>query len=309
VLPLSFDYGLYQVFLAFNAGARLVLERSFVYPGVILELLNRERVTGLPLVPMLAALLLKQDLRSAASTLRYITNTGAVIPPAHFAALRQQLPDVRIFSMYGLTECKRVSFLPPDELDRRPTSVGKPMNNVEVFVADAEGRLSTHGTGELVVRGANVMQGYWRAPELTDRVLKPGPLPGQKLLYTGDIFEIDDDGYMYFQGRVDDMIKSRGQRVSPKEVENVLYELPGIVGAAVVGVPDPLAGNYVKAFVRLQTGITLSEQDVIRHCSQRLEDFMVPRVVAFVNELPTTHSGKIDRRTLAESSATRTSVH
>jgi acyl-CoA synthetase (AMP-forming)/AMP-acid ligase II len=280
-----------------------VLERSFVYPTVVLGLLEQERVTGLPLVPTLAALLLKHDLRAFDLALRYITNTGAALPPAHIALLRSQLPKVRIFSMYGLTECKRVSFLPPEDLELRPTSVGRPMNNVEVFVADDAGALSPTGTGELVIRGSNVMTGYWRSPEETARVLRPGPLVGQHLLYSGDRFRIDEDGFMYFEGRLDDMMKSRGQRVSPKEVEHVIYEIPGVTGAAVVGTPDPILGMAVTAYVTVQASSAITEQDVIRHCLQHLEDFAVPKIVFLVDHLPQTPSGKVDRRALAARAA------
>jgi amino acid adenylation domain-containing protein len=301
VLPLSFDYGLYQLFLAFNAGATLILERSFVYPAVMLELIEREQVTGLPLVPTLVALLLKYDIGTLARSLRYITNTGAALPLSHIKALRAQLPSVRIFSMYGLTECKRVSFLSPEEIDERPTSVGKPMDNVEVFVADERGNLQPTGTGELVVRGSNVMVGYWRAEEATDAILRPGPYPGQRLLWTGDRFRIDDDGYMYYIGRLDDMIKSRGQRVSPKEVEDVIYSLVGVNAVGVVGVPDPILGMAVIAYVSADRERGLTEQDVLRHCAQYLEDHMVPKTVTFVDELLKTSAGKIDRRRLRES--------
>ena len=299
VLPLSFDYGLYQVFLAFKAGARLVLEPSFVYTTLLIDVLVREGVTGLPIVPMMAALLMKHDMSALQGTLRYITSTGSALPPAHITALRTRFPNTRIYSMYGLTECKRVSFLPPDELDARPTSVGKPMDNVEVFVIDEHGQLHESGVGELVIRGANVMQGYWRAPEETARVLKPGTLPGQSWLHSGDLFRIDEDGYMYFLARLDDMIKSRGQRVSPKEVENVVYELPGVYAVSVVGVPDATLGHFVKAFVHVDDETALTEQDVLRHCAKRLEDFMVPKVIEFVSSAPTTDSGKLHRRLMA----------
>jgi len=296
VLPLSFDYGLYQLFLAFSSGARLVLERAFMYPTALLELIARERVTALPMVPTLAALFTRQNLSTCdLSSLRYITNTGAPLPITHIRLLRQALPHVQIVSMYGLTECKRVSFLPPEEIDERPGSVGHPMDNVEVFVADENGRLATHGTGELVIRGSNVMQGYWAAPEETARVLKPGPLPGQVLLYSGDRFHIDADGYMYFEARLDDVIKCRGQRVSPREVENVLYEIAGVTGASVSGIPDEILGTAVKARLSLDRSVTLTEQAVLRHCAARLEDFMVPRVVEFVDDFPVTESGKIRR--------------
>jgi long-chain acyl-CoA synthetase len=304
VLPLSFDYGLYQLFLAFQAGARIVLERSFVYPTLMLELMAKERVTGLPIVPMVAALLLRYDLGAAdLSSLRYITNTGAVLPPPHIDALRQSLPHVRVFSMYGLTECKRVSYLDPDELDRRPTSVGKAMGNVEVYLVDGESRRLDCGIGELVVRGANVMQGYWKSSADTARVLRPGPLPGERVLHTGDIFRIDDDGFLYFQHRLDDVIKSRGQKVSPREVEDVLHGAPGVSEALVVGVPDDLLGEAVKGFVTLAPGASTTEQAILSHCAVHLEDFMVPRAIEIVDDLPHNGSGKLARRTLQMSAA------
>lgn len=296
VLPLSFDYGLYQLFLAVSSGARLVLEKTFVYPSTVLELIARERVTAFPIVPTIAALLARLDLgHHDLSSLRYITNTGAPLPPAHIRFFRASLPHVSIFSMYGLTECKRVSYLAPDEIDSRPDSVGHPMDNVEVFIADEQGVLAATGAGELVIRGSNVMQGYWGAPDDTARVLRPGPLAGQHLLYTGDRFRIDAQGYMYFEGRLDDVIKSRGQRVSPKEVENVLYELNGVTAAAVSGIPDEVLGTAVKARIVVDPAIPLTEQAVLRHCAARLEEFMVPTVVEFVDGLPLTDSGKIVR--------------
>ncbi len=308
VLPLSFDYGLYQIFLALRAGASVVLERAFVYPSAILEILERESVTGLPLVPTLAAMLLKHDLRARRLAIRYVTSTGAAFPTSHIKALREQLPNARFFSMYGLTECKRVSYLPPDQLDVRPTSVGKPMDNVEVYVADEQGQLRESGEGELVIRGANVMRGYWRAPELTAQYLKPGLYPGEQLLYTGDRFRIDEQGYMYFVARLDDMLKSRGQRVSPREVEDVIYQLPGVTGVAVIGTPDALLGNFVNAVLTVDPPGSLSEQQVMRHCADVLEDYMVPRAIHFVDSLPRTESGKIDRRRVAIP-ARRTHAH
>ena len=297
VLPLSFDYGLYQLFLAMQVGARVLLERSFAFPTVMLELMARERVTALPIVPMVAALLLKHDLAPYdLSALRYITNTGAVLPPVHISALRERLPSVRIYSMYGLTECKRVSFLSPEDLDARPTSVGKPMGNVDVYLLDEEGRRTDSGVGELVVRGPNVMQGYWGSDDATAKVLRPGLLPGEKVLHTGDIFRIDSDGYMYFQSRTDDVIKSRGQKVSPREIENVLHSAPGVSEAVVIGVADLLVGEALQAYVTLRPGAEVTARDILLHCSKNLEDFMVPRSVEIVVSLPHTSSGKLARR-------------
>jgi long-chain acyl-CoA synthetase len=150
------------------------------------------------------------------------------------------------------------------------------------------------GTGELVVRGATVMQRYWDRPEDTAAVLRPG-----HLLYTGDIFRIDDQGYMYFLARRDDMIKSRGEKVSPKEVENVLHELSGVAEAVVFGIPDALLGQALKTCVVLVAGAAVTEQDVLRHCAGRLEDYMVPKVVEFVPAMPRTATGKLNRRELS----------
>lgn len=300
VLPLSFDYGLYQIFLAFMVGASVVLETSFVYPAMLLSRISSERVTALPIVPMMAALFAKQSFEGHdLSRLRYITNTGAALPPAHIKSLRARLPHVRIFSMYGLTECKRVSFLSPDEIDTRPDSVGKAMPNVEVYLRDEQGRRIESGIGELMIRGANVMQGYWNAPEQTAEVLLEGEVPGERVLRSRDIFCMDDQGYLYFIGRTDDVIKCRGQKVSPREVENVLHAAPGVQEAKVVGVADAVLGEAVEAYVILD-GTRTTSQEILRYCSQHIEDFMVPRVVHIVADLPRTTSGKAARPTAVE---------
>jgi amino acid adenylation domain-containing protein len=301
VLPLSFDYGLYQVLMAFKFGGTIIVERSFTYPHAVLQKLVAERATGFPLVPTMAAILLQMDLsRYDLSSLRYVTNTGAALPVEHILRLRALLPHATVFSMYGLTECKRVSYLPPEQLDVRPGSVGRGMPNEEVFLVDDEGnRLGPGATGQLVVRGANVMKGYWELPAETDKVLKPGPLPGEKVLYTGDIFRNDLDGYLYFVGRKDDIIKSRGEKVSPKEVENALCSHAEVVEAAVIGVPDAILGQAIKAIVTRRNGSSLTVQDLLRHCAARLEDFMVPQIIEFCDTLPKSANGKVDKRALA----------
>lgn len=300
VLPLAFDYGLYQVLMGFKIGGTVVLERSFAYPHAVLEKVKQEKVTGFPLVPTIAALLLQMDLsKYDFSSVRYLTNTAAALPTHHIDKLRSLFPQARLFSMYGLTECKRVSYLPPDQLDIRPGSVGRGMPNEEVYIVDDEGnRVGPGVVGQLVVRGSNVMMGYWEMPEATDRVLKPGPVPGEKVLYTGDLFRMDDEGFLYFVGRKDDIIKSRGEKVSPKEVENALSSLDGVAEVAVLGVPDEILGQAVKAFIQVKVGIVLTEKDVLRHCSLHLEDFMMPKIIEFRAVLPKTANGKINKREL-----------
>lgn len=300
VLPLSFDYGLYQVFLAFQVGATLVLEKSFAYPAAMLKTIADEKVTGLPLVPTMLAILLRLDLSAFdLSSLRYISNTGAALPTDHIERFRDLVPHVQVVSMYGLTECKRVAYLPSDQIDIRPASVGKAMPNTEAFIVDDRGqRVGPDTVGELVVRGAHVMKGYWERPEETDQMLKHGSLPSEMVLHTGDLFRMDADGYLFFVGRKDDMIKSRGEKVSPKEVENVLYGLEHVAEAAVLGVDDSVLGQAVKAVLVAADGAQLNDKKVKAYCKQHLEDFMVPQIVEFRTSLPKNASGKIDKRQL-----------
>lgn len=303
VLPLAFDYGLYQLLMAIKVGATLVLEKSFAFPAAIFETMRRERVTGLPLVPTMAAMILNmKDLEPGSfPDLRYVTNTAAALPPAHIERLRALLPGTTIFSMYGLTECKRCTYLPPDRLDDRPGSVGIAIPNTEAFVLDDDGHPVLPGTvGQLVIRGPHVMQGYWDNPEATAKALRPGPKPWEKVLYTGDLFYADAEGFLYFVGRSDDIIKTRGEKVAPKEVETVLSACPGVVEAVVVGKADPVLGHAIHAVV-VRSVPELTEREVIRHCARHLEDFMVPKSVEFRDSLPKTDTGKVSRRLAAES--------
>jgi len=298
VLPLSFDYGLYQLLMSMKVGATLVLEKSFTFPAVVLQKLTREKITGFPLVPTIAAILLQmKDLAPGMyPNLRYITNTAAALPPAHIQRLQDLFPTTRIFSMYGLTECKRCTYLPPEQLKVRPSSVGVAIPGTEAYVVDDRGeRVAPGVVGELVIRGAHVMKEYWENPEATNRMLRPGPFPWEKVLYTGDLFRTDEEGYLYFVGRKDDIIKSRGEKVSPKEVENVLYALGGVREAAVIGVPDPILGSAIKAVLVVDPEAKLSDRDVVAHCAKNLEDYMVPKLVEFRSELPKTDTGKIRR--------------
>jgi len=303
VLPLSFGYGLTQVLMSAFMGCTLILERSFAYPAAILDRMTKERVTGFPLVSSISAILLQMDLRKwDLSRLRYITSAAAMLPVEHIRKLRELLPHMKIYSMYGLTECMRVTYLPPEQIDIRPSSVGKGMPNEQVYIVDEKGEEVGPGvTGELVIRGSNVMKGYWEAPEETARALRDGPYPWEKVLYSGDLFRMDEEGYLYFVARKDDIIKTRGEKVSPREVEDVLYGLPEVAEAAVVGVPDEILGSAIKAVLTLRNGATLSEQTVQRYCREHLEDFMVPKFVEFREELPKTTSGKIARRELGVS--------
>ena len=302
VLPLAFDYGLYQMIMAFRMGARLVLERSFAFPAQILNQMVDEGVTGFPGVPTMFAILaeFKSFKDYNVSKVRYVTNTAANLSVKHILMLKDIFPAARIYSMYGLTECKRCTYLPPKDLDRKPASVGIAIPNTEMWIVDEDGnRVGPNVVGQLVIRGATVMKGYWEKPEATARKLKPGPLPGEQVLYTGDFCKMDDEGFLYFVGRMDDVIKSRGEKVAPKEVENVLMNLPGVKEAAVIGVPDEVFGQAIKAFVVLEEGVTLAEKHLQKECQSRLENFMVPKYIVIVPSLPKTETGKIKKTGLS----------
>ena len=300
VLPLAFDYGLYQLLMCVKLGATLVLEKSFAFPQKVLPLLASEGVTAFPLVPTMAALIvqLRNFDPAWARSVRYLTNTAAALPPAHIRRLQELFPDARVYSMYGMTESKRCTWLPPEELARRPDSVGIAIPGTQAWVADDAGRpLPAGETGELVVRGGHVMQGYWNNPEATAKALKPGRHPWERVLHTGDLFRMDAEGFLYFVGRKDDILKSRGEKVSPKEVENVLYAMHGVREAALVGVPDPVLGHALKALLVVDDP-GLDARAVIAHCRAHLEEFMVPRSVEFREALPRTGTGKIRRSEL-----------
>jgi amino acid adenylation domain-containing protein len=306
VLPLAFDYGLYQLLMAVRMRATLVLERSFVYPAQVLKRAEEEEITVFPGVPTVFATLVsmheREPLRFA--SVERVTNTAAALPPSFHDPLREIFPNALIFRMYGLTECKRVSYLEPELLDSKPTSVGKAIPGTETLVLDDERRRVRPGeTGVLHVRGPHVMVGYWRLPERTAEMLVEGPLPGERMLCTHDHFTIDEDGFLYFVGRSDDIIKSRGEKVSPAEVEDALYAISGVREAAVIGSPDELLGEAVHAYVALEEDAVLTERDVISACRGRLESFMVPARVFFLDELPKTASGKIRKKGLVEPAA------
>ncbi|MDI7861831.1 acyl--CoA ligase [Rhizobiaceae bacterium n13] len=296
VLPLSFGYGMTQLVTAAISGATLILEKSFAFPHVIMRRLVEERVTGFPLVPTMAAILLQmKDLApGSVPSLRYITSAAAQLPPALSAGLSGLFPATQIFAMYGQTECLRATCLPPAELAANPSAVGRAIPGTEVAVVDIDGRpLPPGNVGELVVRGPHVMQGYWRDEAASAAALRDAPPPWGRELRTGDLFRMDEAGNFHFIGRRDDIIKTRGEKVSPQEVERVLYALDGVVEAAVTGLPDAILGQAVKAVIVRDAGSNIDAKHVQRHCARHLEDYMVPKWVEFCDSLPKTDSGKI----------------
>ena len=303
VLPLSFDYGLYQVMMAFMFGGTVVLEPSFGYIQDILSLIEKERVTGFPLIPSISAMLLKLKNfpRRQLKSLRYITNTGAAWPVSHIRKLRENLPGVKIFSMYGLSECKRVSYLPPDLIDQHPDSVGIPIPNLEVAIVDQKGkRVPTGQTGELIVRGPTVMQGYWRDKNLSRKVFKQGKYAADRWLYTGDLFRQDENGLLYFVGRRDRQIKSFGHRVNLAEIERTVSRLEVVLEAAAVPIPDDIGGEVVGLFLAARKGTKVDEAQIKQFCQQQLEPYKVPRYIWLMDSLPKTSNGKIDYKKLTD---------
>ncbi|HZR15727.1 MAG TPA: AMP-binding protein [Verrucomicrobiae bacterium] len=298
VLPLAFDYGLYQLLMATALGCTLILERSFAYPGAVYAKILKENITVFPGVPTVFSTLLSMHKTAPLcfpSVLR-VTNTAAALPPDYVPLLKQVFPNALIFAMYGLTECKRVSFLAPEFLETKPGSVGKAIPGTEMFLLSPDGgAVGPKQAGILHIRGPHIMSGYWEDPEQTAKMLKPGPVPGERVLCAQDWFVMDEEGFFYFQGRSDDIIKTRGEKVSPVEVENVLHSLAGVKEAAVIGIPDENLGQAIKAFVVLEQGNSLTPSAIKRHCAERLESFMVPQIVELVETLAKTANGKIKK--------------
>jgi acyl-CoA synthetase (AMP-forming)/AMP-acid ligase II len=223
------------------------------------------------------------------------------MPQAVLKVLRQTLQSTKVFLMYGLTEAFRSTYLPPEELDRRPTSMGKAIPDTEILVLNDQGHLCKAGEpGELVHRGPTVSLGYWNRPEETARALRPNPLlppemgDCEKVCYSGDLVKMDDEGFLYFIGRRDTMIKSSGFRISPTEVEEVLFQTGKLRGAAVIGIPDEVLGQVIKAFVVPRDGEPLSTEALLATCAEKMPRYMVPKFVEVLSELPKTSSGKVD---------------
>lgn len=302
-LPLAFDYGLYQWLMTVQLGATLVLERSFAFPAQVFERMRAFDVTVFPGVPTLFAMLLSAHRREPLCFpgVTRVTNTAAALPDEQALRLREIFPNALIYKMYGLTECKRVCYLEPELLESKPGSVGKAIPGTEVFLRSPAGEPVAAGEpGILHVRGPHVMVGYWNRPDLSAEMLKPGPLPGERVLCTHDWFRMDADGFLYFVGRSDDIIKTRGEKVSPVEVENVLHAIDGVREAAVVGVPDDLLGQAIRAYVVLEPGSALTPPRLRALCMQRLENFMVPQEIVPCTELPRTATGKVSRKALRQ---------
>lgn len=297
VLPFYYTYGNSVLHTHLSVGGSLVLENTMAFPNLILEAMQGEAVTGFSGVPSTFALLLGRthledyDL----SALRYMTQAGGPMPPALISRVRKQLPRVSFFVMYGQTEgTARLTYLPPERLEEKLGSVGIGIPGVEVRIVDEKGSPVARGvSGEICIRGDNVMLGYWRDPEATARTVVGG------WLHTGDLGHMDEQGYVYIDGRSSEMIKSGANRISPKEIEEVISELEEVMEVGVVGIPDDLLGQVIKAVIVVRPGHSLEPRRVMAYCRANLAAYKVPKVIEFAEELPKTASGKVQRFLLA----------
>ena len=298
ILPFFYSYGNSLLLTHIRVGGSLVIDSRFAYPNVILELMSRERATGFSGVPSTFAILMHKsrihDYRW--DHLRYITQAGGPMSPALTLKIMEAIPHAKIFVMYGQTEASaRLSYLEPEKLLEKIGSIGKAIPGVTLTVRDDKGNVCPTGvTGEIVARGDNIMRGYWNQPEETKKVLK------EDGLHTGDLAKTDNDGYLYIVSRKSDMIKSGAHRISPKEIEEILAEHGDVVESAVIGIPDSILGETIKAVIVLKQGSKTSPRDILKHCRLNLPVFKIPKIVEFRENLPKTSSGKIKKHVLVE---------
>jgi acyl-CoA ligase (AMP-forming) (exosortase A-associated) len=310
-LPLSFDAGFSQLTTAFHAGARVVL-LNYLLPRDVLKALEREKVTGLTAVPPLYIQLSRLEWpASITGHLRYFANTGGRMPGETLAALRARLPQTQPFLMYGLTEAFRSTYLPPDEVERRPDSIGKAIPNAEILVLREDGTpCAANEPGELVHRGALVGLGYWNDAEKTAERYKPLPVhaPGREAglvlpelaVFSGDTVRMDEEGFLYFVGRRDEMMKTSGYRVSPTEVEEILYETKLVGECVAFGVEHATLGQAIHVIATPPPGGTLDAAVLLAECRARMPAYMVPAgIVVRQGPLPRNPNGKIDRKALS----------
>jgi acyl-CoA ligase (AMP-forming) (exosortase A-associated) len=304
LLQLSFDYGLNQLITMLAVGGTYLFHK-LTFPEEVVKTLSREKITGLAGIPSIWIALTRSSLaQTNLPSLRYITNSGGVIPSPVLEFLRKALPTTDIYLMYGLTEAFRSTFLPPEDFDTHPGSMGKAIPNTEIFVIAEDGHpCGPHEIGELVHRGPTVAMGYWNRPEETEkcfRVLDSPVIKGstpERVVFSGDLVKTDEDGYLYYVGRKDGMIKCSGVRISPTEIEEVAFRSGLIREAAAIGVADDIAGQAIKLFVVPVGNKSDSRQlkkQIIEHCGNSVPRYMVPKYIEIIPELPKTPHGKVD---------------
>ena len=298
VLPFTYVFGASLLHTHLRAGASLVGHRSSAFPETIVRALADHRCTGMAGVPSVYNVLVRNSTftQRQLPDLRIIQQAGGALSPAVLAELVEGQPQARLFVMYGQTEATaRLSYLPPSELLRRPGSIGRGIPGVHLRVVDARGDdIAPGGVGEIVATGRSISPGYVGDPDATRRKMPHG------VLHTGDLATVDEDGFIYIRDRAEDFIKSWGHRVASGDVEAVAMELPGVVAAAAVGVPDERAGERVELVVVTRSGSELAAREVIRHCRRRLAPHMVPTRVHLVDALPVNANGKVVKRFVRE---------
>lgn len=297
VLPFYYSFGNSVLHTHIAVGGRLILENSFVYPHVIMSRITEYGATGFYGVPSTYALLLSRTQLSKydLSTLRYMAQAGGPLAPAKIQQLTDALPHVSFFVMYGQTEATaRLTYLPPSKLQDKLGSVGIPIPGVQIRICNEAGKPVENGVkGEICASGPNIMLGYWQNQDETDKVLQKG------WLQTGDLARLDDDRYIYIEGRLSDMIKSGAHRISPKDIEEVILELDGVEEVAVVGIPDDILGQVIKAIVVKTPGCDVDPVSIQAYCRRQLPLYKVPKSIEFSSSLPKTASGKVKRFLLA----------
>jgi acyl-CoA synthetase (AMP-forming)/AMP-acid ligase II len=284
--------------MAITVGGTLIVEQSFAFPATVYKCIEKYKPTVFPGVPTLYAMMINSNKQTGLTfdCINKVTNTAAALPAEFIPDLKKIFPNALIFKMYGLTECKRVCYLEPELVDEKPNSVGKAIPGTEVFLLSPEGNPVPAGkTGVLHIRGPHVMAGYWNKDDLSKEMLKAGKIPGERILCSNDLFTMDEDGFLYFQGRTDDIIKTRGEKVSPIEIEKIIYKIEGVREVSVIGIPDAILGESIIAFITAHNSNKLSKEDIQRECVKHLEPFMIPQNVVFLDEMPKSANGKIDK--------------
>ncbi len=307
VLPFSFDYGLNQLISAILKGAQCIL-LDYLLPRDVIKALEKHQITGLAAVPPLWTQLAQLEWPETVNQhLRYMTNSGGKMPKTVLDNIRQKAPDSQFFLMYGLTEAFRSTYLPPEQIDIRPDSMGKAIPNAEILVVREDGSpCAPHEPGELVHKGSLVAMGYWNDPVKTAERFKPAPnqlkeLPLTEIaVWSGDQVSMDEEGYLFFIGREDDMIKTSGYRVSPTEIEEIIYASGFAKEVAALGIEHPGLGQAILVIIKPEQKDLFNEQDLIALCKKQLPNFMVPAKIIALNELPKNPNGKIDRKQLIQ---------
>lgn len=296
ILPFYYSYGNSLLTTHIKVGATLVLDNRFIFPNVVLDLMEKEQVTGFAGVPSHFAILLRKSAlrKYTLKSLRYVTQAGGGMPTSMIEEFTQTVPHVKFFVMYGQTEASaRLTYLNPAFLKEKLGSIGKAIPGVRITVRNEQGEEVKAGEiGEIVAQGKNIMSGYWNAPDETAKVLK------NQGLWTGDLAKVDEDGFIYMVSRKKEMIKSGANRISPLEIEDVVCRMPGIVECAAVGIPDDILGEAIKLCI-VRNGVPFTENELLIFCKKNLASFKQPKAVEFFESLPKTNTGKIKRSELA----------